>query len=397
MPVLQAAPSPSAYYPVPPPPVAAAEVPISAAPAPVVSPAALAPPEVALPEVAPPTAPVAAPSAAASTTADQGAAEGADETTTADALPDEPPPSLIGRFWPFSWLRASERSSDLPALPSSAAEPIAAGTEPAGQTLPAAEGQESAATEGSAELVETPEGELPSGDPADGAAASSTVVVEAPPKLWTGNVDVGLNGSEGNTKLFNIRGGLVAIRETAFSKITLKLNYLNTDANRVETADRLFFDGRHEWIRPTNLWSAYIHETTEYDQFQPWDVRINVDGGLGYQFIKNDITTLAGRIGPGFSREFGGPDDQWVPELVFGGAWERVISANQKLITQVDFFPNITDFSQYRVNTQAAWQITFDQVNNLSVKFSITDRYDSTPNGALPNDIDYATTLVWGF
>ena len=32
---------------------------------------------------------------------------------------------------------------------------------------------------------------------------------------------------------------------------------------------------------------------------------------------------------------------------------------------------------------------------DLSIKLNVIDRYDSTPNGARPNDVDYALVLIW--
>jgi hypothetical protein len=31
------------------------------------------------------------------------------------------------------------------------------------------------------------------------------------------------------------------------------------------------------------------------------------------------------------------------------------------------------------------------------LKLSVIDRYDSTPQGARPNDLDYSTLLLWTF
>ncbi len=223
------------------------------------------------------------------------------------------------------------------------------------------------------------------------------VVVVPPPKLWTGNFDMGLNGSEGNSRLFNVRFGSQAQRKTPRDILTLKLNYVRTNANSRNTVDRLFFDGREEWPLADSPWTIYVHETTEYDQFRAFDARITGDAGLGYQFIKNDLTTLTGRFGPGVSHEFGGPDNRWVPEAVFGMALSHQLSKYHQLNATVDYFPDVTDFGSYRVNSQASWQILLDEINNLSLKFSVIDRYDSTPNGAQPNDLDYAATLVWSY
>ncbi len=34
---------------------------------------------------------------------------------------------------------------------------------------------------------------------------------------------------------------------------------------------------------------------------------------------------------------------------------------------------------------------------NLSMKLSVLDRYDSTPDGAEANDLDYSAVLLWSY
>ena len=46
--------------------------------------------------------------------------------------------------------------------------------------------------------------------------------------------------------------------------------------------------------------------------------------------------------------------------------------------------------------TDLGWQIDLDRPKNVSVKLSLVDRYDSTPDGVEPNNFDYAVLLIWG-
>lgn len=226
---------------------------------------------------------------------------------------------------------------------------------------------------------------------------SEEIVVEAPPNPWDGSIELGINGSEGNADVLNLRAGINATRKVEAQTLTLNLNYrLNTDQNLV-TANRLFFDGRNEWQLLPTPWTYYVHQTTEYDEFRAFDVRITADTGMGYNFVQTDLTKLAGRAGAGVSHEIGGPDDSWVPELVLGGTFERKITERQSFNLTADCFPSLEDFGDYRVNSQANYVIVLDQAANLSLKLSVVDRYDSTPNGAEPNDLDYSATLLWAF
>ena len=133
---------------------------------------------------------------------------------------------------------------------------------------------------------------------------------------------------------------------------------------------------------------------------QPWDRQQPVKPlltGLGYDFIRNDVTTLTGRFGAGVSHEYDGPEDEWTPELIYGLEWERKISDRQKLNASVEYFPNLEHFRDCRINSKASWEVVIDPEWGLSLKLSAIDRYDSTPHGAKHNDIDYAALLLWSF
>ncbi len=247
------------------------------------------------------------------------------------------------------------------------------------------------------EPVETPDPIAPAELIDELADKPVVVAADAPKKPWSGNFDMGLNGSSGNIELFNFRFNLAAIREDDFTKLTLKSNYVRMQSDGIKSGNRLFFEGRNEWKFIESPWTIYAHNTTEYDEFRNWRTRIGMDTGLGYQLIKNDLTSLTVRGGPSVSHEFRGPTTDWVPELTAGLQVDHKLSERQKLYFQFDYFPDVRDFNEYRMNTQASWEIVLDAVNNLSLKLSAISRYDTTPDGDSPDDLDYAATLLWSF
>jgi hypothetical protein len=217
-------------------------------------------------------------------------------------------------------------------------------------------------------------------------------------KLWDGSLDLGLDGSEGNSETFNFRFGFHAARKHESNIFTLGIDYNKSTAQTKPTANRLFFDSRFEWLIHQSRWSWFLHETVEYDDFQSFNVRDTSDAGLGYRLIKNDTTTLVGRLGAGFSHEYGGPEDgRYIPEAVFGIQAEHRISKRQKFLGLVEYAPGMGDFLHYRIRAQAAWEILLDEERNLSMRLGVLDRYTSNSNGARPNDVDYALLLLWKF
>ncbi len=216
--------------------------------------------------------------------------------------------------------------------------------------------------------------------------------------LWDGSFDLGLDGSEGNSETFNFRFGAHANRKCESNIITLGIDYNKSTASTKPTANRLFFDGRFEWLIRNSRWSWFLHETVEYDEFQSFNVRDTSDIGLGYRLIRSETTTLIGRFGGGFSHEFGGPDDgEFTPEAVFGMQFEHHINKRQKLLGLVEYAPGIADFLDYRIRSQAAWEVLLDSVRNLSLRIGVLNYYVSNPNGARPNDLNYATVVIWKF
>ena len=216
------------------------------------------------------------------------------------------------------------------------------------------------------------------------------------PADWESEFEIGINGAEGNAQNFNLRGGGKLTRKTALSTNALGFTYAKASVSGVDTQnfglftwdyDRLFSEG--------SPWSFFTKSQLLYDEFRDFDARIAINSGLGYKWIDNDMTLFRTRMGAGASREIGGPNDEWVPELAFGFDWNQKISERQKFDLTVDYFPNISDFSDYRLVTNFGWEVLLDAATDLSLKVSVLDNYDSTPGTAKANDLNYGILLLW--
>jgi putative salt-induced outer membrane protein YdiY len=217
-------------------------------------------------------------------------------------------------------------------------------------------------------------------------------------KLWDGSFNLGLDGSEGNTVASNFQFSVNVTRKTEYSILTANLDYKKQTSNDQTTADRLYFESRLERLIAQSRWSLFVHETIEYDRSQPFNVRDTSDVGVGYRMIKSELTTLIGRLGGGFSHEYGGPEDgEYIPEAVFGLQLECQLSKKQKILGAVEYAPDVSDFLRYRIRTQAALEMSIDQEKNLALRLGVLERYNSYPDGALRNDLDYAMMLMWKF
>lgn len=212
---------------------------------------------------------------------------------------------------------------------------------------------------------------------------------------WSGGFEVGLNGAEGNSVAQSLQMGFDLDRETARTQWSTDLVYAKTESNDVQTQHNALFNTNLDWKFNNPRWTWFTKLGLEYDEFKDFDIRLFMNTGLGYYFIKNDITELKGRFGAGASREFGGLDEDWIPEAVYGADFEHQLTARQKIGAVFDYYPSWEDFGNYRMITDAYWELLLDAESNMNLRVSILDRYDSTPNGAERNDLNYALLLLW--
>ena len=218
-----------------------------------------------------------------------------------------------------------------------------------------------------------------------------------PKKIWSGSFELGLDGTEGNSETFSFRTGFDAKRKTDRNILAVDLDYIQKTNRGEETANRSYLDWKYERLFQSSPWTAVAHGTVDHDEFQSFDVRSTVDLALGYRFVETDETTLSARAGVGTAYESGGPDEGWVPEAVYGAEYEHKLSDRYRFTAKTEYTPDMTGWDDFRVKTQASIEALIDAEMNLNLKLSVRNRYDSTPNGAKANDLDYSVVLLWGF
>lgn len=214
---------------------------------------------------------------------------------------------------------------------------------------------------------------------------------------WTNHAEFGLNGSEGNNNTLSMQMGADLKRQTDVYTLAIDFDYFRTKTDGAVTQNfgRSSFD--YDRLLGDSRMSSFGKFALEWNEFRPFDLRVNLNGGVGYYWIRNDDSTFVTRFGAGASREIGAPDDAWVPEALFGAEAEHQLTSRQKLKAKLDYFPDWSDFSNYRLIGDLSWEILLDGSENLSLKLATTTNYDSTPQGALPRDLFYSMLLLYKF
>jgi len=246
--------------------------------------------------------------------------------------------------------------------------------------------------------------DLPAGEPLDidepsplEIAVDDLPELPKPPKIWSGRIQLGLNGTSGNSEQSDLRLAGNIKRETDRSVFKFDSVYTMGTANGEIDEDQLLLESRYEHSFAMTRWYGFIHGTTEYDAFTDWELRVTGDGGISYKLIRNEKTQLQLRIGWGAMKEIGPPDAEWVPEGSYGYEFSHQMWKRHKLTAKTDIYFDMGNYSNYRARSDAGWEMKIDQEGHLSFRLSGIHRYDSTPGTSKPSDLTYAALLVWDF
>jgi putative salt-induced outer membrane protein YdiY len=214
---------------------------------------------------------------------------------------------------------------------------------------------------------------------------------------WSKSLEIGVNGSEGNSQSLSFRGAFNAKRDTSKTTTTAGVSYVYGTQDGDKNLEHGEINLRNDW-KIGSPWRIFAIGKAEYDTFQDWTWRTSLFGGLGYEFIKSDRTLLLGRVGAGVTKEYGSSKQRIEPELDLGLDWEHKIDERQKIFATIDYYPSLHRFTDYRVDAKAGYEVIVDPVSKLSLKLGLEDRYNSNPgNDKKKNDLLYFATIVYNF
>ncbi|HMN41552.1 MAG TPA: DUF481 domain-containing protein [Phycisphaerales bacterium] len=214
---------------------------------------------------------------------------------------------------------------------------------------------------------------------------------------WDKSIELGINGSDGNSQSLSLRGAFNAKRDTSKTATTAGVSYVYGTQDGDKNLEHGEVNLRNDW-KIGSPWRIYAIGKAEYDTFQDWTWRTSLFGGFGYEFINSDKTLLLGRIGAGVTKEFGSSKQRIEPELNLGLDWEHKFDERQKIFATIDYYPSLHRFTDYRANAKAGYEVVVDPVNKLSLKLGLEDRYNSNPGqDKKKNDLLYFATIVYNF
>lgn len=222
---------------------------------------------------------------------------------------------------------------------------------------------------------------------------------------WVRTLEFGLTGSSGNTENLNIRAIFETERKTDTLRTLFRARYLyGEDAGSVSQNEGRA-RGENDWLFPGERYFVFVFGVYDYDEFQDWETRLQMFGGLGYEFLKErallesgqDRASLTGRLGAGVTREFGGSDDIWHPEGVLGLDFVWDINDRNTFATGTEVFPALDDLGEFRAVSYISHDVQLSETADLRLRIGAEHEYDSDPGDAKEHDVKYFVTILATF
>lgn len=233
----------------------------------------------------------------------------------------------------------------------------------------------------------------PLGGPIVGPNGKIMTGLDKPVSPWTGGVEFGLNGNDGNVDILKIRAGADFKYDTPENLFLFNGLYVFTHYKGEVIEQKALLYTRDE-VPFAEVFAYYAQGQLEYDEFRPIRFRLAAHNGLSFTALRDDVMLLKLRAGLGTAREFDGPFREWVPELQFGGDFEYRLTQTTTLSVSLDYYPDMYNFDIFRVRGRASIDFLLDPDLNLVLRIGVMERFDSQTYGSYrKNDLDYFATL----
>jgi hypothetical protein len=228
-------------------------------------------------------------------------------------------------------------------------------------------------------------------NPADQAAKAgeAPAAPPPPPSPWKFVLDANVNYVNAANKQLDFRVAAGAIYEVKdVEKWANSAEYFFKTVDGSTTDNNLLISSiydKHFESDPRVLWFA--KGQVQWAPLQGFEQRLSAWGGLGYEILKKPTANLVGKIGAGYTYEFGNINEGY-PQLYASIDWDWDITENQAIVGSYWITPDFADFTDFLMLARLEWTMKLPDVPGLKLLGGARWQYQSqVPTGDIQNDI----------
>jgi putative salt-induced outer membrane protein YdiY len=214
---------------------------------------------------------------------------------------------------------------------------------------------------------------------------------------WQRSVEFGMNTSNGNNDSFNYRNSVALRRGTKKMATAVDFSYNYARNNTGEVANRGELRGRNDFHLGDTDWQFWVSGGVEVDKRSPWEARVSFNTGPAYTFIKDEKTTLVGRVGVGGYREVDGGNNDIQTNAFAAIDLSQRLAERTTMYANSEMYPDLADLERVRTVSRAGVTYIIDPESKTTLKFGAEHRYNSDVGPRDNNDVDMFVTLGFTF
>lgn len=230
---------------------------------------------------------------------------------------------------------------------------------------------------------------------------------------WERSAALGLTLTKGNSDTLLFSANVDAMKK--WEQNELNLGASGTYGEREDEKDNEAARGFIQYNRLfTERWFGYARAELFHDDIANVVYRLSLSPGIGYYFIKEEMTTLRGEIGPGYVYEEldtdgdndgpgdvdGDGDDDGESNGYFtlrlADRFEHKLNERARIWQTAELLPQVDDFGNFLLNAEVG--VETQLTDSLNIRVLVQDTYDNEPaEGRKKNDLKLITSLVYRF
>jgi hypothetical protein len=194
---------------------------------------------------------------------------------------------------------------------------------------------------------------------------------------WSAAIDFSLDTTTGNTEEETTRLGAHIKRTLARERFGLDASYYYKISDGDVTDNKFTVGAVQDWLNPGSRWFFFGLGRFDYDEFESWQKRANVQVGPGYNLIGTDDMLLNLRAGAGARKEWGSENNDPKFEGLAGFDFLWKMTDRQSFDTTFHYYPVISDFDDYRTRTTLNWRYLLSKEVNVSLLVGVLHEFQS--------------------
>lgn len=217
---------------------------------------------------------------------------------------------------------------------------------------------------------------------------------------WEKQLELGASGTAGTIDSTAINAQFNALNDNSEYRSTFGAWFFYSADNETTSRNQTRVFGTYDKKIDGGPWFIFGRLQYDNDSLMIWENRIQGYAGPGYEFIVRDNYELIGRVGVGYTHEFGGntPDDyddsRFTALIGIDGKW--VIDPNQKLFYSCYYYPSLESLDYGQIVSTLAYQADLSKSNGVAFRAGVEHTYDFISAGEDEhNNWKYFTNLVF--